>query len=344
MANSQHSTNLSTRSGGALEALARLRQETMRRITKLSGKGYRQARDCNADAAGQPSGLQRRSRRQVMALMSSAAVFAIETRQVSATAAGTVATRPVPRIVSDSTHLNALIDRYVEKKSILRNLERRKDELNKLELQMMPDPPAALCRRKADVRLFRDTSWLARTNVKIGEPYFGAEIAVFRKFPMMRTREIKIKQNEIGKWVDATTGEELPSCKSNVHHDGHSHWVRECWPLAQARANAIVAAQKQWDDDCEALQERLGLPALEDAIDEAFEELCQAQDEIEEFEMRSMADVILKARFAVDHLDTNELTESSADYFAWEMLRQLAGRMEKIAPPEQTDSAVPCNA
>jgi hypothetical protein len=297
------STTAPERHVGPLEVLARLREETIRQVTKLTGKGYRKTADCDADAAGQSSGLPRRSRRQVMILMSSAAVLAIDTGQAFATAADVTAA-PLESMAADDGggRLPALIDRYVEKKATFQDLERRKDELEKLELTMILDPPPALCRRKADAKLFRYVDdRLRRPSVELGEPYKRGEVKLFAERGMMRNREI-------GK-IDT------PDFRV----------VREPWPLAKARADAIVTAQKQWDDDCELLRKRLGLPELEDAVDEAFEELCQARDEIEEFEMRSMADVKLKARFAVVHLDTNEVTESAADYFAWEMLRQLAG-------------------
>ncbi len=260
-----------------------------------------------------------------MVLMSSAAVLAIETKQAIATAADVTIAPAAP---GDSVQLQALIDRYVEKKAAYRDLERRKDELKKVKLQMMPDPPQALCRRKADVRLFAETQGLRSTKIKIGEPYSFAELAVLQKYPMMRTRGIPIKRDEKGRWVDFAVGEE-PSGKK--YRDYDFRWIRERWPLAQKRADAIVAALKEYYDDREALQQRLGLPELEDADDKAFEEMCQVRDEIEEFEMRSMDDVTLKARFAVDHFDTNEVTESAADYFAWEMLRQLAERPGKGA-------------
>lgn len=203
---------------------------------------------------------------------------------------------------------------------------------------MIPDPPQALCRRKADVRLFAETQGLGSTKIKIGEPYSFAELGVFINYPMMRTRGIPIKRDEKGKWVDFASGEK-PSGKK--YRDYDFRWVRERWPLAQKRADAIVAAVKQHYDDREALQQRLGLPELEDANDNSFEELCQVQDEIEDFDVRSMAAVKLKARFVVDHL--YHVNEETGDLFAWHMLHQLAGRMEKIQP-EQSESAEACNA
>lgn len=124
------STTAQERHIGALEALARLREETIRQVTKLTGKGYSKTTDCDTAAADQSSGIPR-SRRQVMVLMSSAAVLAIETQQAIATAADiTIA----PAAPDDSNQLQALIDRYLEKKSIYLDLRRRKDELKKVEL------------------------------------------------------------------------------------------------------------------------------------------------------------------------------------------------------------------
>ena len=98
-----------------------------------------------------------------------------------------------------------------------------------------------------------------------------------------------------------------------------------------------MAAVKQYYDDREALQQRLGFPELEDALDEAYEALRQVQDEIEDFEVSSLADVKLKARFAVVHLYEGE-SEESGDLFAYSMLRQLAGLTGKGALPEQAEN------
>jgi hypothetical protein len=302
---------------GALKALARLREETIRQVTKLTGKGYRKVLDCNVDKAAQSSGLPR-SRRQAMVLMSSAAVLAIGQRPASATVAD--ATSALPAAPGASDQLQALINRYLEKKSTYRNLERREDELEKIELQMMPDPPPALCRRKADARLFRDVHYrLREPSVELGEPYTRGEVKLFAERGMMRNREIgKIDTPEF-------------------------RMVREPWPLAKARADAIVAAQNQWDDDCEILRQRLGLTELVDAMGEAYDAMRQVQDEIENFEVSSLADVKLKARFAVVHLYEGEC-EESGDLFAYNMLRQLAGRMGKGTSPELAESGATCDA
>lgn len=150
------STRAPERHAGALKALTRLREETVRQLSKLSVKGYRKNADCDADAAGQSSGIPRRSRRQVMVLMSSAAVLAIETGEGSGAA---VDVTIAPAVPGDSAQLQALLDRYLEKKSIYLDLRRRKDELKKVELSMIPDHhrpfaaarPTSACSRKLKV-------------------------------------------------------------------------------------------------------------------------------------------------------------------------------------------------
>ncbi|MGB3865053.1 MAG: hypothetical protein WBA29_05430 [Xanthobacteraceae bacterium] len=218
----------------------------------------------------------------------------------------------------DAGPLTALIDGYAAQKAKVAELELRQQELSHTELQQMPEPPAALCRRKADDRLFRFMGQLRHAQVAIGEPYMREEVSLLVRKPMMRNRDIPI-------WPDGTDYalDEVPV--GRILFDFNGRVVREPWPLAQARADSIVAAQREWDAACEELQERLGIPAVNDALDEAYDAKWAIEDEIQEFVPRSAEQFRLKARFALEHLYCDRTpAEHASDMFAWRVLRDLA--------------------
>lgn len=197
-----------------------------------------------------------------------------------------------PTRAETSAELLALISRHNEEKALVDTLDARVQHLWAIEDQHTPVPPAALCRRKADSRLL---SWFyGRGDVPpLGEPYSRNAAAVLSRHHFKRVRDV---------------GTEL---------------IAEPWPLAQARAGAIVAARKEWDEACNALRQRLGLPDLEEALDDAYVALWDTEDEIQAFPPRSMADLRLKASFALDHMFCDESAQHGSDVFAWNLLREL---------------------
>ena len=292
--------------GKPLTALARLRGAAGRQIAKLTGKGYFHLRDCEDSGAGKSSSF---LKRREMMLLTSAAVLAFAApREASA----------LPTFNDDTQALQGLINRYVEARAKIRELEVRQDELNELEAQLIPDPPPALCRRKADDRLFRFMGHFSRPTVAVGEPYLRNDIAFLSRKRMMRDRDIPIRPDG----TDYAPQEVPPG---RVFFEFNGRVVREPWPLAQARADSVVAAQKQWDGACDDLQERLGIPAVEDALDEAYDAMWTIEDEIEAFAPRSAEHLRLKAGFALEHLYCDGASaEHASDFFAWKVLRELA--------------------
>ncbi len=229
---------------------------------------------------------------------------------VLATAPGTMA--------EDASPFTALIDSYVAQKAKVAKLELEQQELNRLELEQMPEPPAALCRRKADDRLFRFMGQLRHARVAVGEPYTREKIALLARKPMMRDRDIPVRSDG----TDYAPDEVPPG---RIFFDFNGRVVRESWPLAQARADGIVAAQREWDAACEELQARLGIAAVNDALDEAYDTKWAIEDEIEDFVPRSAEQFRLKARFALEHLYCGDApAEHANDMFAWKVLRDLA--------------------
>ncbi len=228
-----------------------------------------------------------------------------------------VAAAPVAA-AEDASALSALIDSYVAQKAKVVELELRQQELHRIELRQMPGPPAALCRRKADDRLFRFMGQLRHARVAIGEPYTREEIALLRRKPMMRYRDIPIRPDGTDYAPD-----KVPTGRIFIDFNGRV--VREPWPLAQARADNIVAAQREWEAGCEELQERLGIPAVNDAIDEAYDVKWAIEDNIQDFVPRSPEQFRLKAKFALEHLCCDGApVEHASDMIAWKMLRDLA--------------------
>lgn len=93
---------------------------------------------------------------------------------------------------TDDHELTELASRFRACTAKIDDLEAREDALRKLEDRQMPDPPAALCRREADARLFRHTCY--RTpKVGVGEPYERAEVEAFGRRRMMLNRDVPIK-------------------------------------------------------------------------------------------------------------------------------------------------------
>lgn len=135
-----------------------------------------------------------------------------------APAAAAIAQKPAD---AEDQELAALVARYNSLKVEIAAIDKRYIELEKIELEQMADAPTALNRRKADARLFRDTDHrLRHPSVGIGYPYEHKEVELFRRRKAMRNRYVgKIDTPEF-------------------------MVVREPWPLAQARADAIVAARR----------------------------------------------------------------------------------------------------
>lgn len=220
---------------------------------------------------------------------------------------------------NDASPLVALIDSYFVQKAKVAELELQQQELHRIELQQTPNPPAALCRRKADDWLFRFMGQqLRHARVAIGEPYTRDEIAFLIRKPMMRNRDIPIRPDGTDYAPD-----DVPPGRIFFDFDGRV--VREPWPLAQARADGIVAAQTEWDAACEELQTRLGIAAINDALDEAYDAKWVIEDAIEDFVPRSAEQLRLKARFALEYLYCDgPPAEHANDKFVWKMLQDLA--------------------
>ena len=65
---------------------------------------------------------------------------------------------------------------------------------------------------------------------------------------------------------------------------------------------------------------------IEEAIDEAFDAMWGAEDDVNRFHARSAADLRLKAGFLIDHMYCDQSAEHGSDIFAWNVLRELVGR------------------
>lgn len=64
---------------------------------------------------------------------------------------------------------------------------------------------------------------------------------------------------------------------------------------------------------------------LEEAFDNAFEALWDAEDAVNAFRPRSAEDICLKARFCLEHMYSDHSAGHGSDVFAWNVLRELAG-------------------
>lgn len=62
------------------------------------------------------------------------------------------------------------------------------------------------------------------------------------------------------------------------------------------------------------------------ALDDAFEAMWDSEDAVNAFAPRSIADLRLKACFLIDHMYCAQSAEHGSDVFAWNLLRELAGR------------------
>src|SRR5262249_32967225 len=65
---------------------------------------------------------------------------------------------------------------------------------------------------------------------------------------------------------------------------------------------------------------------LEEALNDAYDAMWAAEDQVDAFRPRSAEDLRLKAGFALDHLYGDQSAEHTSDMFAWNLLRELAGR------------------
>jgi hypothetical protein len=98
--------------------------------------------------------------------------------------------------------------------------------------------------------------------------------------------------------------------------------VRERWPLAQARADAIVAAQAEWDRACGELRERLGLAELDRQLEAAYAKLAAAVTAIRCAYLPSAEAVKAKARIAIESVDL--IGRDCAAELAWKVVRAAA--------------------
>lgn len=66
--------------------------------------------------------------------------------------------------------------------------------------------------------------------------------------------------------------------------------------------------------------------AFEEEVGEAFQAMWDAEDQVNAFQPQSIEDLRLKAGFAIDHMYSDQSAEHGSDLFAWNVLRELAGR------------------
>lgn len=103
--------------------------------------------------------------------------------------------------------------------------------------------------------------------------------------------------------------------------------IPEPWPFAQARADAIVAAQKEWDRQCYEMQERLGLFKLGKRMDDANEEMRRVKDAICEAHPKSAAGLWMKAKPVLEDdewLDEDGILDKRIGKIAFSILRAVA--------------------
>lgn len=262
----------------------------------LATKGYPEVRDCRDGAAGQSSGVPNESRRQIMSMMSSAAALAVSSRAVAGSgAAAVLAASGVTAQPTDDRELLELASRYEACKAAIAAAQQR---LNSLP-DYLPPCPAAMCRRKADARLFRYTHCdLREPSAAVGEPYNDHEIDLLRKYRIMRNRDIG-EVNDPGFRV-----------------------VREPWPFAQARADAILAADAEWDRQIAEAWERSGEGRIQRQLGAAQDEMEAIVAAVGAAEPRSGAGVRLKARLALD-ISAGHPRERASE-LAWSVVRAVA--------------------
>jgi hypothetical protein len=172
---------------------------------------------------------------------------------------------------SEVANLVALRDRWRQLDSQTLAFENRLAELEAAYLAIADQPPSGLLIRPADFRLLKEFGSVDRWK---GLTHFTAgDVEAMRKRKAMRYTERFVGAGKSWKEMGAAAEVE-PIGTPGIDYDIYR--TREPWPLAQSRADSIVAAFDQWQTDKAALRASTGVDDAEQVLEEHHNDVDDA--------------------------------------------------------------------